>query len=183
MALVRTARGTDPRRVADAAASAAAFALERPDARFWAQRALRPFVPGTAELDGNGLWYAKALGQWAQSVAPMREPAKFGEIVQAPWRTIAYRMGDCDDVAAAVAFCAAIVSMPTAVAVYPLGAGMAHCVAILGPDWRGDGDSKPLPLEVLPQGTAILPVLQVDQAHGLQPFNPPTIPYIARLKK
>lgn len=172
--LVRTARGTDPRDVARACVEVAERALLRPDARFWAMRAVGAHVPGGApealyqyrarflEDMPEGAWYAAALGDFARSVAPLREPSRFGEIVSAPWRTIAYRAGDCDDVAAAVAMCAAVVGLPAAVAVYYTSPGFAHCVALVGNDWHGERG----------------PVLQVDQANGLAPFAPPSQPYI-----
>lgn len=170
--LVRTARGTDPRDVARACAEAAELALQRTDARFWAMRAVGAHVPGATEalyrsrvhfLEDlpEGAWFVAALGDFARSVAPLREPSRFGEIVSAPWRTIAYRAGDCDDVAAAVAMCAAVVGLPAAVAVYYTAPGFAHCVALVGNDWHGERG----------------PVLQVDQ-NGLAPFAPTSQPYI-----
>ncbi len=167
MALVLSARGTSPVDVARAAARVAELALQRPDSRFWAQRAVAPYTPD--DPDDAGRWYGLALGRWAQSVAPLREPARYGEIVAAPWRTIAYRSGDCDDVAAAVAMMAAMVGMAAAIAVYATGPGTAHCVALISGTWGDDGAPSSW--------------FQVDQAEGLQPFRPPATPFLVSLKR
>lgn len=158
----RFARGTDPRDVARAAALVARLALKRPDTRLWAQRALRPHLPPAGEADADGRWYSAAIGQWAKTIATHREPAALGEIVTAPWRVIAYRIGDCDDLAAAAATIAAVAGIEAWIAVYPTGPGTAHCVAVIGRDWNGSP-----------------PTYAIDHT-GRTPFSAPQA-YIARV--
>ncbi len=133
--IVKAATGTDPYDVARTVAAVAKAAASRLDTRLWAQKAVAPYAPRHPDPNDRGRWYAHALGRWAQSVAPLREPAELGELVQAPWRTVAYRSGDCDDVACAVAAFAALVGLFSAVAVYPTGPSSAHIVAVIGDDW------------------------------------------------
>ncbi len=117
----------------------------------------------------GGRWYLDALARWAANVLWMREPARFGELVAEPWRTVAFNVGDCDDVAAAVAAFAAVAGFPAAVATYDVSQGFAHCVALVGGSWLETGrDLHPAPARV---GTAELaPVYAVDQT-GMRPFN------------
>lgn len=161
--LVRRSRHSAPADVGRVAAEVARRAVDL-DLRLWAQRALAPHVPTSPlELDDRGRWYQRALARWASTVAPMREPAAVGELVQAPWRTIAYRMGDCDDLAAAVAALAAVVGLPAAVAVYDTEPGFAHAVALVGDDWT--------------PGATDQGFIAVDHS-GAHRFAPPSIPNI-----
>lgn len=161
--LRQASRSSSPADVARVAAEVARRAVSL-DLRLWAQRALALYVPRSSfELDAQGRWYQRALGQWAQTVAVMREPAAVGELVQAPWRTIAYRMGDCDDLAAAVAALAAVAGLPAAVATYDVKPGFAHAVALVGDDWT--------------PGATDQGFVAIDSS-GAHPFAPPTIPNI-----
>lgn len=117
-------------------------------------------------LDPQGRWAQAAIAAWARTVAPLREPVDVGELVAAPWRTIATRTGDCDDVAAAAAAMAAVVGLPAGVAVYDTSPGFAHIVAVIGDDWTPEADLGPdnmlaidqagaRPLPALPPSTTI----------------------------
>ena len=178
MTLVRAAAtGTRPQDVADVAARIASRALRDPQTRLWAQRAIAPYVPTTTDLDGR--WYLNALGRWCASVAYMREPARYGEIVSAPWRVVAYRVGDCDDLATAAATFAAIAGLPAAVAVYDTAPGFAHMVALAGGSWRETGKAPTPRPDPTPSPADIC--YQLDHT-GLRPFSPPTPPYIRAVR-
>lgn len=137
-ALRQVSTTASPAQVAELAARVAREAAGHVRTRLDALRALAPHWPATAT--GNdpraaGRRTVAALGAWARTIQLVREPARVGELIAAPWRTAAYRAGDCDDLAAAVAAFAAVVGFPAAVAVYPTAAGFAHAVAVVGDDW------------------------------------------------
>lgn len=153
--------------------------------RLWAQHAVSTFgreptaggrmgwTWGSAGVaaDRNGRWFVAALGAWAKTIAPLREPAKFGELIQSPWRTATYRSGDCDDVAVAVAAFAAVTGLPAGLAISPRGEGGAHIVAVIGDNWyslrRGSFAAPDQPLGVDPH----VGLWSIDQSHT-EPFKP-----------
>jgi hypothetical protein len=119
----------------------AAEAAAQPETRLLALGAIRRFWPAFVSHDTKTAApaYVKALAAWAQSIAHVREPASVGEIVCAPWRTVLYRAGDCDDVACAVAAFAATVGLPAAVGIERDADGQnAHAVALIGDDWTNE---------------------------------------------
>lgn len=95
----------------------------------------RPNTSGHTFADMTGAAYVAALGRWAASIAMVREPAAVGEIVSAPWRTLAYKAGDCDDLAAAVAAFACVVGLPTAIVLVHTAPGFAHVACAVGDSW------------------------------------------------
>lgn len=162
MALSPMTPGTDPVDVARACVAVARSEGAKLSTRLWAQRAVAPFTdrePSSAAR--SGLWYVGALARWARSIRPLREPATLGELVQAPWRTVVYGSGDCDDVATAVAAFAKVVGLPAIIAVWPTGPGAAHVAAVVGDDWYS----------TLHPHERHVGLWRVDQ-FGVQPFKP-----------
>jgi hypothetical protein len=104
-----------------------------------------------------------ALGRFARSIAIVREPLDgAGEIVTSPWRTVAYRRGDCDDAAAAVLAFASTFGLPCMAAIVATKPGFAHAVALIGDDPYAPGRLTHI----------------VDQEHGARPL-PATFPTLA----
>lgn len=134
--LVRVSDTATPRQVAELCAQVAHEAGSRPETRALALQALAPhWQPSLGDVPPTGAAFCAALGRWAQSITMVREPLAVGEIVQAPWRTVAYRAGDCDDLAAAAAALAMVVGLPTAIALGTPAGGFAHVVAVIGDSW------------------------------------------------
>lgn len=131
--LRREGKGASPRAVVELAAKMAREALT-PATRMLALLALRKFWPEGAARGGSD--YVQALGAWAQSIRFVREPMAVGEVVQAPWRTVFYGAGDCDDVACAVAAFAGVAGLPAAVGVLEDGAD-AHAFGLCGDAFYG----------------------------------------------
>lgn len=127
MQVRRVAETATPAAVAEAMAAAAREALTDLRTAILARQILALY-PTLATLD--------AFGAWAESVRHVREPLDFGELIVAPWRTLTTRVGDCDDVAAAVAALCAITGHPTAVAIVAAPTG-AHAVCLAGDDPYG----------------------------------------------
>ena len=137
----RESHSADPSQVGALAAHMAAEAAAQPETRLLALGALRAHWPVCiARYNAGGApAFVNALAAWAQSIAHVREPASVGEIVCAPWRTVLYRAGDCDDVACAVAAFAAVVGLPAAVGIERDADGQnAHAVALIGDDWTNE---------------------------------------------
>lgn len=141
-ALRQISTTASPAQVADLAARVARDAAADLRTRMIALRALAPHWPPQASgLDPRaaGRRIVAALGAWAQTIQLVREPAAVGELITAPWRTAAYRAGDCDDLAAAVAAFAGVFGLPAAVTVYTTAPGFAHAAALVGDDWTTPG--------------------------------------------
>lgn len=149
--MYRVSSSAAPADVARLAASMAREAAADPRTRMLALQAVRKFWRPRGSLirpvlsdrrpfqkGDDAARYVAALGRWAQSIALVREPIAVAEVVQAPWRTVAYQAGDCDDLACAVAAFAAVVGLPAAVAVYEVSPGFAHMVALVGDSWNPD---------------------------------------------
>lgn len=102
----------------------------------WAPTAVGRPPAGAADRSRTGGDYVDALGRLAAAVRFVREPLAIGEVVQAPWRTLAYMAGDCDDLACCIAALAAVVGLPAAVAIRVSG-DSAHAVALVGDRWDG----------------------------------------------
>ena len=123
--LERYAEDPTPQAVADGIAEQARRAARNPQTAILARQELAPFVGSLIE----------ALGRFAKSIAVVREPLDgAGEIITSPWRTVAYRRGDCDDVAAAVLAFASTFGLPCMSAVVATSPGFAHAVALVGDD-------------------------------------------------
>lgn len=180
--MIRESHSADPSQVGALAARMAAEAAAQPETRLLALGALRshwPREPGQpswpnprgciARYNGVASAYVAALAAWAQSIAVVREPVAVGEVVCAPWRTVLYRAGDCDDVACAVAAFAAVVGLPAAVGIERGPDGNAHAVALVGDDWTNDPANRGRLTHVIDQ-RGIRPASQPPTSASLEVY-------------